>query len=181
MTKTGKYHLSDTGRAFIAGLMRHAPETMLVTNQWVNSYKRLIAGYEAPLFVSWALRNRADMIRLPAYNPSKHEAMRVEYRAPDPSCNPYLAFAVILSAGLAGIENGYELGPPAEYDLYSMSHEERRKLGIQSLPKDLNEAIKLSEGSELLVQCLGEEIFDKLIETSRKSGNATDRRSPTTN
>ncbi len=163
-----EYHLSDTGRAFVAGLMRHAPETMLVTNQWVNSYKRLIAGYEAPLFVSWALRNRADMIRLPTYNPAKHEAMRVEYRAPDPSCNPYLAFAVILSAGLAGIENGYELGPPAETDLYGMSHEERRKLGVRSLPKDLNEAIKLAEGSELLVDCLGEEVFDKLIENKRE-------------
>tara|TARA_B100001750_G_C15460965_1_gene574264 strand:- start:81 stop:1430 length:1350 start_codon:yes stop_codon:yes gene_type:complete len=163
-----EYHLSDTGRAFIAGLMRHAPETMLVTNQWVNSYKRLIAGYEAPLFVSWALRNRADMIRLPTYNPAKNEAMRVEYRAPDPSCNPYLAFAVILSAGIAGIENGYELGGPAEYDLYGMSHEERQELGIQSLPKDLNEAIKLAEGSELLVRCLGEEIFNKLIENKRE-------------
>ena len=108
------------------------------------------------------------MIRLPSYNPAKHEAMRVEYRAPDPSCNPYLAFAVILSAGLAGIEKGYELGPPEEHDLYAMSHDERRKLGVQSLPRDLNEAIKLAEGSDLLVGCLGEEVLGKLIENKRE-------------
>ena len=108
------------------------------------------------------------MIRLPTYNPAKNEAMRVEYRAPDPSCNPYLAFAVILSAGLAGIENSYELGPPAEYDLSTMTHEERQKLGVKSLPKDLNEAIKLAEGSQLLEECLGQEIFTKLIENKRE-------------
>jgi glutamine synthetase len=154
-------------RAFIAGLMKHAPETMLVTNQWVNSYKRLVPGYEAPLYVSWALRNRADMIRLPAYTPGKSEAMRIEYRAPDPACNPYLAFAVILAAGLEGIEQGYELGPPAERNLDDMSNEARQEMGIQPLPRDLNEAIKLAEGSELLHNSLGANVFEKLLENKR--------------
>ena len=162
-----QYHLSDVARAFIAGLMKHAPETMLVTNQWVNSYKRLVPGYEAPLYVSWALRNRADMIRLPAYTPGKSEAMRIEYRAPDPACNPYLAFAVILAAGLEGIEQGYELGPPAERNLDDMSNEARQEMGIQPLPRDLNEAIKLAEGSELLHNSLGANVFEKLLENKR--------------
>lgn len=162
------YHLSSTARAFIAGLMHHAPETMLVTNQWVNSYKRLVPGYEAPLYVSWALRNRADMIRVPAYTPGKDAAMRIEYRAPDPACNPYLAFAVILAAGIEGIEQGYELPPPTERNLNEISEEARHELNIRELPGDLNEAIRLAEQSELLRGTLGDHVFHKLLENKKQ-------------
>lgn len=166
--KDEPYNLSPVARCFIAGLMRHAPETMLVTNQWVNSYKRIVPGFEAPLYVSWALRNRADMIRVPAFPPGKHEAMRIEYRAPDPACNPYLAFAVILAAGLEGIEKNYELGVPADRNVLEMSGEERRQAGIRELPRDLNEALKLAEQSELLRNVLGDYLFDKLLENKRQ-------------
>jgi len=162
------YHLSSIARSFIAGLMHHAPETILVTNQWVNSYKRLVPGFEAPLYVSWALRNMADMIRVPAHTPGKNEAMRIEYRAPDPSCNPYLAFAVILAAGLEGIERGYELPPPLERNVNEMSQKERQKMNIRALPTDLNEAIKLAENSELLHGTLGDHVFKKLLENKRQ-------------
>jgi glutamine synthetase len=162
------YHLSSIARSFIAGLMRHAPETMLVTNQWVNSYKRLVPGFEAPLYVSWALRNMADMIRVPAYRPGKDKAMRIEYRAPDPACNPYLAFAVALDAGLEGIEQGYELTQPLDRNVNEMTSKERRDMGIKALPTDLNEAIKLAEGSELLQKTLGDHVFGKLLENKRQ-------------
>lgn len=161
-------HLSSIARSFIAGLMRHAPETMLVTNQWVNSYKRLVPGFEAPLYVSWALRNMADMIRVPAYRPGKDNAMRIEYRAPDPACNPYLAFAVALDAGLEGIEQGYELTQPLDRNVNEMTSKERRDMGIEALPTDLNEAIKLAEGSELLQKTLGDHVFSKLLENKRQ-------------
>jgi glutamine synthetase len=162
-----KFHLSDIGKKFIAGLMKHVPEITLVLNQWVNSYKRLVPGYEAPVYISWAVRNRSDMIRVPGYRPGKEEATRVELRSPDPACNPYLAFAVMLAAGLEGIEKDYELQEPFEGNIYNLTESQRDKLGIPTLPEDLYEAIKLAEDSELLYRTLGDHVFHKLIENKK--------------
>ncbi len=160
-------HLSDLARAFVAGLLRHAREITAVTNQWVNSYKRLVPGYEAPIYVSWAQRNRSDLIRVPTYKPGKEKATRLEYRAPDPACNPYLAFAVMLAAGLDGIEKGYECPPPVEQNVYEMATEQREEAGIEQLPGDLLEAIEVAEQSELLQRALGTHVFEKFIENKR--------------
>jgi glutamine synthetase len=162
-----EYHLSDIGKKFIAGLLHHAPEITLVTNQWVNSYKRLVPGYEAPVYISWARRNRSDLVRVPLYKPGKEKATRVEYRSPDPACNPYLAFAVMLSAGLEGIEKGYELRAPIEEDVYEMTTEERASRDIGTLPASLFEAIELAEQSELVRKTLGDHTFTKLIENKK--------------
>ena len=162
-----KYHLSDTAKHFIAGLMKHAREITLVTCQWVNSYKRLVPGYEAPVYVSWAVRNRSDLIRVPEYKPGKEKATRVEYRSPDPACNPYLAFAVMLAAGLEGIEKKYELGPPSERNVYEMTEEERAREGIGTLPGDLWEAISCTEKSEVVRKALGDELFEKLVQNKK--------------
>jgi len=162
-----KYNLSKTAKHYIAGLMRHAPEITLVTNQWVNSYKRLVPGYEAPVYISWARRNRSDLIRVPMYKPGHEKATRVEYRSPDPACNPYLAFAVMLAAGLEGIEKEYELAEPVERNVYEMSEEERKEIGINTLPASLYEAIELTESSEIVKKALGEHIFEKLIENKK--------------
>jgi len=162
-----KYHLSDTAKHFIAGLLKHAKEITLITNQWVNSYKRLVPGYEAPVYISWALKNRSDLIRVPMYKPGKEEATRVEYRAPDPACNPYLAFAVMLSAGLEGIEKKYPIPEPVEENVYHMSEEERRRRGIESLPGSLIEAIELTEKSELVRKTLGDHVFTNFIENKK--------------
>ena len=159
-----KYHLSDLSKKYIAGLLHHAPEITLITNQWVNSYKRLVPGYEAPVYISWAQRNRSDLIRVPMYKPGKEKATRMEYRSPDPACNPYLAFAVMLAAGLEGIEKGYELREPVEEDVYEMSVEERAKRGINVLPASLHDAIEVAKSSELVKKTLGEHTFTKLIE-----------------
>jgi len=162
-----KYHLSDTAKHFIAGLLKHAKEITLITNQWVNSYKRLVPGYEAPVYISWAMRNRSDLIRVPMYKPGKEEATRIEYRAPDPACNPYLAFAVILAAGLEGIEKKYPLPEPIEENVYHMTEEERRKRGIESLPGSLIEAIEITEKSELVRKALGDHVFTNFIENKK--------------
>ncbi len=158
-----KYHLSSEAKSFIAGLLKYAPEICLVTNQWVNSYKRLVPGYEAPVYLSWATRNRSDLIRVPAYKPGKESATRIELRSPDPACNPYLAFAAMLAAGLKGIEEGLDPGEPVERNVYEMSEEERLERGIGSLPADLWEAIRIAERSELLRECLGDHVFEILI------------------
>jgi glutamine synthetase len=158
-----KYFLTSEAKGFIGGLMKYAPEICLVTNQWVNSYKRLVPGYEAPVYLSWARRNRSDMIRVPVYKPGKETSTRIEFRSPDPACNPYLAFSSMLAAGLRGIEEGIDPGEPVERNIYEMSEEERRELGIESLPADLWEAIGLAEQSELLRDCLGEHVFHSLI------------------
>lgn len=160
-------HLSDVALQYIAGLLRHGPEITLVTNQWINSYKRLVPGYEAPVYLSWAFTNRSDLIRIPAYKPGREKATRIEYRAPDPACNPYLAFAVMLAAGLEGIENDYECPPPVERNVYEMDEEEREALGIGTLPPDLLSAIDLAENSELLQKSLGPEMHSKLIENKK--------------
>jgi glutamine synthetase len=164
-------HLSETARQYIAGLLTHGREITAVTNQWVNSYKRLVPGYEAPIYLSWARRNRSDLIRVPVYKPGKENATRIEYRAPDPACSPYLAFAVMLSAGLEGIEKGYECPPPVEQNVYQMAEEEREALGIQQLPGDLDDAIREAENSELLKKTLGEHVFEKFIENKKIEWN----------
>ena len=161
------YHLSAIAKSYIAGLMRHARELTLVTNQWVNSYKRLVAGYEAPVYVTWARRNRSDLVRIPEYKPGKEMATRVEYRAPDPACNPYLAFAAMLAAGLAGIEHEYPLREPSEGNVFEMTAEERTALDIDLLPGTLDEAIRATEESELMRECLGEHVFESLLKNKR--------------
>lgn len=162
-----KYHLSDIAKHFIAGLLHHAREITLVTNQWVNSYKRLVPGFEAPVYISWALRNRSDLIRVPVYKPGKEKSMRLEYRSPDPACNPYLAFAVMLAAGLEGVEKKYELREPVDRNVYEMTEEERKREGIGVLPESLYEAIQLAEESELVRKTLGDHIFFSLIENKK--------------
>jgi glutamine synthetase len=148
------------GKGFIAGLLHHAREITAVTNQWVNSYKRLVVGYEAPVHVSWARNNRSALVRLPVTKTGKSESTRVEYRAPDPACNPYLAFAVVLAAGLKGIEEGYDLPPEAAANLYEMTPEQRAEAGIFSLPGSLSEALDEMERSELVAETLGEHVFE---------------------
>ncbi len=162
-----KYHLSDVAKKYIAGLLKHAREITLVTNQWVNSYKRLVPGYEAPVYISWAQRNRSDLIRIPVYKPGKELATRVEYRSPDPACNPYFAFSVMLAAGLEGIEKGYPLRDPIERNVYEMTEEERKRYKIESLPEDLYEAIKVTEKSELVRRALGDHVIHQFIENKK--------------
>ena len=162
-----EFHLSSTAKSYIAGLLRHSKEITSITSQWVNSYKRLVPGYEAPVYISWARRNRSALIRVPMYKPGKEKATRIEYRSPDPACNPYLAFAVMLAAGLKGIKEGYELPPPIEEDIFEMSEEERTHRGIESLPGSLYEAIQYTEKSELVRETLGEHIFQKFIQNKK--------------
>ncbi len=159
-----EYGLSEEGKSYIAGILKHAREMAAVTNQWVNSYKRLVPGYEAPVYVSWARRNRSAMVRVPMYKPGKEQATRMEFRSPDPACNPYLAFAVMLAAGLKGIEENYALADPVEEDIYEMDEASRARVGIESLPGSLNEAIQEVMGSELVRETLGDHIFNKFVE-----------------
>jgi len=166
------YHLSDDGKRYIAGLLKHAPEITAVTNQWVNSYKRLVPGYEAPVYICWARRNRSALVRVPMYKPGKEAATRVEFRSPDPATNPYLAFSVMLAAGLAGIANKYDLPAPQELDIYHMSDEERRKAGIASLPGSLNDATQLTEESKLVQEALGEHVFKAFIANKKAEWDA---------
>jgi len=165
--KKGQYHLSKIAQQFIAGLLRHAPEITSVTNQWVNSYKRLVPGYEAPVYICWAQMNRSALIRVPMYKPGKEKATRIEYRSPDPACNPYLAFSVMLAAGLEGMKNNYKLVEPANDNIYNMGEERREKVGIRSLPEDLLEAIKSTEKSRLVRECLGERVFEYFIRNKK--------------
>jgi len=162
-----EFHLSTLGKQFIAGVLKHIQECTLVCNQWVNSYKRLVPGYEAPVYLSWARRNRSDLIRVPMYKPGKEKATRIEVRSPDPACNPYLTFAVLLTAGLEGIEKGYECPPPVEENIYELTAEERKARGIESLPEDLGHAIEVCESSALVRKALGDHIFEKLIENKK--------------
>ncbi|MEW6442831.1 MAG: glutamine synthetase family protein [bacterium] len=161
------YHLSREAKSFIAGLLHHAREITAVTNQWVNSYKRLVPGYEAPVYISWARRNRSTMVRVPMYKPGKEKATRIEFRAPDPACNPYLAFSVMLAAGLEGMDRQYPLSDPVEEDIFHMSAAERAERGIQSLPGNLFEAVSECERSELVRKTLGDHIFSKFIENKK--------------
>ena len=161
------YFLSPTARHYIAGLLRHAREITLLTSQWVNSYKRLVPGYEAPVYIAWARRNRSTLVRVPLYKPGKEAATRAEYRSPDPAANPYLAFSAMLRAGLAGIEGKYPLPEPIEEDVYEMTTEKRRDLAIGSLPGSLYEAIEEAEKSSLIRETLGDHVFEKLIENKK--------------
>ena len=167
-----KYQLSKTGRQFIAGLLRHANEMAAVTNQFVNSYKRLWGGDEAPSFITWGHNNRSALVRVPMYKPNKGASTRVELRTLDSACNPYLAYAVILAAGMKGIEEGYELPREAEDDVWMLSERERKSLGIDPLPKTLNEAIEIAESSELLAETLGENVFEFFLRNKRAEWDA---------
>ena len=166
--ESDEYGLSATGQSFIAGLLRHGREITAVTNQWTNSYKRLVMGYEAPVFVCWARNNRSALVRVP---PAKQahvgDATRLEYRAPDPACNPYLAFSVMLAAGLRGIEQGYELPPEAMNNIFEMSPDERAKAGIGALPTSLDEAIEAMADSELVAEALGDHVFEYFLRNKR--------------
>jgi glutamine synthetase len=163
-----EWHLSEVGKAFIAGQLRHARELSAVFAQWVNSYKRLVPGYEAPVYVAWSRRNRSALIRIPLYKPGAEQATRAEIRCPDPACNPYLTFAALLHAGLEGIEKGYELPPPMERNLYHLTAEERREQGIVSLPETLGEAIDEFAQSDLMRRAFGDHIFDNYVKLKRK-------------
>jgi glutamine synthetase len=161
------YQLSKVGRAFIAGLLRHAAEITAVTNQWVNSYKRLSGGGEAPSYICWGHNNRSALVRVPMYKPQKGNSTRVELRSPDTACNPYLAYAVMLAAGLKGVEEGYELPEGAEDDVWALTDGERRALGIEPLPSSLSDAITAMERSELVAETLGEHVFDYFLRNKR--------------
>jgi glutamine synthetase len=158
-----KYNLSQEAKYYIAGILKHAPELTCVTNQWVNSYKRLVPGYEAPVYLTWARRNRSDLVRVPEYKPGRENATRIEFRSPDPACNPYLAFSVMLAAGLEGIEKKYELPIPVEENVYAMSENERKKRKIKTLPSNLWEAIQLTKSSALVKKALGDHVFNAFI------------------
>jgi glutamine synthetase len=162
-----KYHLSPEGKSYIAGNLRHAKEFLCVTNQWVNSYKRLVPGYEAPVYTAWARRNRSALVRVPMYKPGKEAATRMELRCPDPAANPYLTFAVMLAAGLKGIEEGYELPAPVEEDIFEMTPAQLKRHKIKALPASLGEAVELTAKSSLVKECLGDHVFEKFIENKR--------------
>jgi len=161
------HHISETARQFCAGLLKHAKEITLVTNQWVNSYKRLVPSYEAPTYITWAEVNRSDLIRIPSYKEGRELSRRIEYRAPDPACNPYLAFSVILAAGLEGIENEYKLPTSFEKNVHAMTSTDRKNEGIESLPQNMWEAIQITENSSLVKNSLGEQVFNSFIKNKK--------------
>ena len=162
-----EYHLSAEAKSFIAGQLHHAREISALFAQWVNSYKRLVPGYEAPVYIAWSRRNRSALVRVPMYHPGKEQATRCELRCPDPACNPYLTFAALLHAGLEGIERGYELPPPMETNLYDLTADERARLGIEQLPETLGEAIEEMSKSELVLKALGEHVFTRYVDLKR--------------
>jgi glutamine synthetase len=162
-----EYHQSKVARSFIAGLLRHASEISAVTDQWVNSYKRLWGGGEAPAYICWGHNNRSALVRVPMYKPTKGQSTRIEFRSLDSAANPYLAYAVILAAGLKGVEQGYDLPPGSEDDVWSLTEGERRALGIDPLPQSLDEAIRVMESSELVAETLGEHVFDFFLRNKR--------------
>ncbi|MDD5254817.1 MAG: glutamine synthetase family protein [Candidatus Omnitrophica bacterium] len=162
-----KYHLSQVGKSYTAGLIRHAPEITSITSQWVNSYKRLIPGYEAPVYICWAQMNRSALIRVPMYKPGKEKATRIEYRSPDPACNPYLAFSAMLACGMEGMRKNYKLAEPANDNIYHMGEKERNDAGISSLPEDLLEAIRITENSKLVKDALGSKVFEYFIRNKK--------------
>jgi glutamine synthetase len=161
------YNLSAEAKGFIAGLLKHSKEICAITNQWVNSYKRLVPGYEAPVYISWARRNRSTMVRVPMYKPGKEKSTRIEFRCPDPACNPYLAFSVMLAAGLEGIIKKYPLSDPVEENVFEWDIIKREKSNIDILPDNLFEAVKYMEKSTLIKETLGEHVFNKFIENKK--------------
>jgi glutamine synthetase len=162
-----KYHLSSEAKGFIAGQLKHAKEMSAVFAQWINSYKRLVPGYEAPVYIAWSKRNRSALIRVPMYHPGMEKATRAELRCPDPACNPYLTFAAMLQIGLEGIEKKYALPEPMEKNLYHLSLEERKEAGVDSLPDSLGEAISITENSALMRNILGEHVFSRFVALKR--------------
>jgi glutamine synthetase len=162
-----EFHLSKVAKGFIAGLLLHARELTAVTNQWVNSYKRLVLGFEAPIYVAWARNNRSALVRVPGAKKGKESSTRVEFRSPDPACNPYLAFSVMLAAGLKGIEEGYELPGELTANLYELTDEERMAEGVDALPTSLNDAVDTMERSELIAEAVGEHVFEWFIRNKR--------------
>ncbi len=160
--------LSKVAQSFIGGLVRHAREITAVTNQWVNSYKRLVAGFEAPVYVFWARNNQSALVRVPTVKAGKPSSTRLEYRSPDVACNPYLAFSVLLAAGLDGIENNYELPPEMTGNVFTLTPAQRAAAGIERLPETLSEALELMESSELVAEALGEHVFDWFLRNKRK-------------
>jgi glutamine synthetase len=157
------YRLSDIARKYIAGLLVHIKELCLVTNQWVNSYKRLVPGYEAPCYISWGQRNRSSLVRVPMYRLGKEKATRIELRSPDPACNPYLAFAVMLAAGYEGIKQGYPLPDPVEENIFEMDAKKLKRKRIDILPASLLEALSIFKKSKLMREVLGDHVFNALI------------------
>ncbi len=164
--------LSDTAKSFLAGVLRHAREITAVTNQWVNSYKRLVVGYEAPVYVSWARYNRSALVRVPSPKKNNPSSTRLEYRAPDPACNPYLAYTVLLAAGLRGIEQGYELPGELRENLYDMTPEQLASSGIEQLPGSLSEAVEVMSKSDLVADALGEHVFEWFLRNKRSEWSA---------
>lgn len=164
----GAYHLSDTARYYVSGLTTHAREISAVFSQWINSYKRLIEGYEAPVYIAWGQKNRSAYIRVPRYQPGKEIATRIELRSPDPGCNIYLAFATMLTAGLTGIRERYPMPDPVEENIYDMSGARQKKFHILTLPRNLDEAVRLMEKSDLVRTALGDHIFEKFIANKRE-------------
>jgi glutamine synthetase len=162
-----EYGLSKVARGFIAGLLAHARKITAVTNQWVNSYKRLVVGYEAPIYTAWARNNRSVIVNVPPIKRGEAESARLEFRAPDPACNPYLAFSVILAAGLKGIEESYPLKPEVSANLYQLTAEEHMAEGIDTLPQSLSDALDVMERSELVADALGEHVFEWFIRNKR--------------
>lgn len=163
--------LSKVGQAFIAGLLKHAAELTAVTNQWVNSYKRLVSGFDAPIYISWARNNQSSLVRVPAVKKGKPSSVRIEYRAADAACNPYLALSVLLAAGLTGIREGYELPPEVAADLTRLTAAERAAAGAKRLPETLSEALDILEGSDLVADALGEHVFDWFLRNKRDEWN----------
>lgn len=166
-----EFALSKTAKHFIAGILRHSPEITAVTNQWVNSYKRLAGGGEAPSYICWGRSNRSALVRVPMTTPGKVSSSRVEYRAIDSACNPYLAYALLLNAGLRGIENEYPLPEESEDDVWQLSERERRAFGIESLPRNLDEALRAMEDSSLVVDTLGEHVYEHFMANKRAEFN----------
>ena len=165
-------NLSPIAKCFMAGLLRHAAEITAITNQTVNSYKRLVPGFEAPVHISWARNNRSGLIRVPIPKRGNPSATRIEYRSPDPACNPYLAFAVLLAAGLQGIREGYELAPEADANLFELDDAELAALGIDQLPQSLSDSLRVMEKSELVQEALGEHIFEWFLRNKRSEWRA---------
>ncbi len=161
------YNLSEVGRGYLAGLLKHAPEITAITNQWVNSYKRLVVGYEAPVYIAWGRKNRSALVRVPAFKKGKSRSCRLEYRAPDPATNPYLAFAAMLTAGLAGVEGRYTPPDPVEENIYAMEEVVMEKYGIGALPDSLLTAIRIMETSPIARQALGDELFEKYLRNKK--------------
>ena len=162
-----KHHLSKAGRSYLAGALAHMREITSVTNQWVNSYKRLVPGFEAPVYIAWGQRNRSALVRVPMYKPGKEKATRIELRCPDPACNPYLAFSLCIAAGVKGMESALTLRTSVEDDIYEMNAAERKEHEIESLPGSLSEALELTAKSRLVKDTLGEHVFTKFIENKR--------------